>query len=144
MMYFIVSSSLSYYFLTAVWVPFSAFSLATSDVLRTRQIVTLPTLLMALRGLFSGSLGLITGTPKSCHPEALLTIVDTSTALGIILPSFGVGINEELPDIPELLGKLRHRISSFRSALMAVIRIVRTFYIVFLIPQTHLDQLMSK
>jgi hypothetical protein len=74
-MYFIVSSSLSYYFLTAVWVLFSAFSLVTSDVLRTGLIVTLPTLLMALRGLLPGALGLITGTPKSCHPEALLTII---------------------------------------------------------------------
>ena len=143
-MYFIVSSSLSYYFLTAVWVPFSAFSLATSDVLRTGQIVTLPTLFTTLRGLLSGALGLITGTPKACRPEALLAIVGTSTAPGIILPSFGVGINEELPDIPEVLGKLRHRISSFHSALMSVARIVRTFYVVFLISQTHLDQLMAK
>ena len=99
---------------------------------------------MALRGLLSGTLGLITGTPESCHPEALLAIVGTSTAIGIILPSFGVGINEELPDIPEFLGKLRHRISSFRSALMAVSRIVRTFYVVYLISQTHLDQFLSK
>ena len=97
-----------------------------------------------LRGLISGVFGLIAGTPKSCHPEALLTIVGTSTALGIILPSFGVGINEELPDIPEVLGKLRHRISSFHSALMAVSRIVRTFYVVYLISQTHLDQFTSK
>ena len=97
-----------------------------------------------LRGLISGVFGLIAGTPKSCHPEALLAIAGASTAPGIILPSFGVGINEELPDISELLGKLRHRISSFRSALMAVSRIVRTFYVVYLISQTHLDQFLSK
>ena len=97
-----------------------------------------------LRGRISGVFGLIAGTPKSCHPEALFAIAGASTAPGIILPSFGIGINEEFPDIFELLGKLRHRISSFHSALMAVVRIVRTFYVVFLISQTHLDQLMSK
>ena len=97
-----------------------------------------------LRGLIAGVFGLIAGTPKSCHPEALLAIAGTSTAPGIILPSFGVGIDEELPDISELLGKLRHRFSSFRSALMAVSRIVRTFYVVYLISQTHLDQFLSK
>ena len=97
-----------------------------------------------LRGLISGVFGLITGTPKSCHSETLLAIAGTSTASGIIFPSFGVGIDEELPDIPELLGKLRHRISSFHSALMAVVRIVRTFYVVYLISQTHLDQFLSK
>ena len=97
-----------------------------------------------LRGLISGVFGLIAGTPKSCHPEALLAIAGTSTAPGIILPSFGIGINEEFPDILEFLGKLRHRISSFHSALMAVSRIVRTFYVVYLISQTHLDQFLSK
>ena len=97
-----------------------------------------------LRGLISGVFGLITGTPKSCHPKTLLAIAGTSTAPGIILPSFGVGIDEELPDIPELFGKLRHRFSSFRSALIAVSRIVRTFYVVYLISQTHLDQFLSK
>ena len=97
-----------------------------------------------LRGLIAGVFGLIAGTPKSCHPKTLLAIAGTSTAPGIILPSFGVGINEELPDISELLGKLRHRISSFRSALMAVSRVVRTFYVVYLISQTHLDQFLSK
>ena len=97
-----------------------------------------------LRGLILGVFRLITGTPKSCHPEALLAIAGASTAPGIILPSFGVGIDEELPDIPELFGKLRHRISSFRSALMAVSRIVRTFYVVYLISQTHLDQFPPK
>ena len=97
-----------------------------------------------LRGLISGVLGLITGTPKSCHPKTLLAIAGTSTAPGIIPPSFGVGIDEELPDISDLLGKLRHRFSSFRSALMAVSRIVRTFYVVYLISQTHLDQFLSK
>ena len=97
-----------------------------------------------LRGLISGVFGLIAGTPKSCHPEALFAIAGASTAPGIILPSFGVGIDEELPDILEFLGKLRHRISSFHSALMAVSRIVRTFYVVYLISQTHLDQFLSK
>ena len=97
-----------------------------------------------LRGLISGVFGLIAGTPKSCHPEALLAIAGASTAPGIILPSFGVGIDEELPDIPELFGKLRHRFSSFRSALIAVSRIVRTLYVVYLISQTQLDQFPPK
>ena len=97
-----------------------------------------------LRGLTSGAFGLITGTPKSCHPKTLLALAGTSTAPGIILPPFGVGIDEEFPDIPELLGKLWHRFSSFRSALMAVSRVVRTFYVVYLISQTHLDQFLSK
>ena len=124
--------------------PFSAFSSAVTTFYERGRSITLPALFSVLRGLISGVLGLVTGTPKSCHPETLLAIAGASTAPGIILPSFGVRINEELPDIPELFGKLRHRFSSFRSALMAVVRIVRTFYIVFLIPQTHLDQLMSK
>ena len=97
-----------------------------------------------LRGLIPGVFGLVTGTPKSYHPKTLLAIAGASTAPGIILPSFGVVINEELPDIPEFFGKLRHRFSSFRSALMAVSRIVRTFYVVYLISQTHLDQFLSK
>ena len=97
-----------------------------------------------LRGLILGAFRLITGTPKSCHPETLLALAGASTTPGIILPSFGIGINEEFPDILEFLGKLRHRISSFHSALMAVSRIVRTFYVVYLISQTHLDQFTSK
>ena len=113
------------------------------------HVITLPSLFMALRSLMpvissSGILGLITGTPESRYPEALLAIMGTSAALGIILPSFGDGVDEERPHLSKLLGKLRHRISSFHSAHLAVSRIVRTFYIVYLISQTHLDQFQSK
>ena len=129
--------------------PFSAISSAVSAISSMGHVITLPSLFMALRSLMpvissSGILRLITGTPESRYPEALLAIMGTSAALGIILPSFGDGVDEELPHLSKLLGKLRHRISSFHSAHLAVSRIVRTFYIVYLISQTHLDQLVSK
>jgi hypothetical protein len=112
-------------------------------------VITLPALVTALRGLVSSIsaraiLRFITGTPEARYAEALLAIMGASAAPGMILPSFGDRVDEELPHRPKLLGKLRHRISSFHSAHMAVSRIVRTFYIVYLISQTHLDQLVSK
>ena len=136
-------------FFTAVWVPFSAISSAVSAVLSMGYVITLPALVTALRGLVSSIsaraiLGFITGTPEARYAEALLAIMCASAAPGMIFPSFGDRIDEEFPHRPKLLGKLRHRISSFRSAHMAVSRIVRTFYIVYLISQTHLDQFQSK
>ena len=113
------------------------------------HVITLPALFTALRSLVFdisslGILGLVTGTPEARYAEALLTIMGASAAPGMILPFLGDRVDEEFPHRPKLPGKLRHRISSFRSAHMAVSRIVRTFYIVYLISQTHLDQLVSK
>ena len=129
--------------------PFSAISSAVSAVLHMGYVITLPALVTALRGLVSGIsaraiLRFITGTPEARYAEALLAIMGASAAPGMILPSFGDRVEEEFPHRPKLFGKLRHRISSFHSAHMAVSRIVRTFYIVYLISQTHLDQLVSK
>ena len=129
--------------------PFSAISSAVSAVLSMGHVITLPTLFTVLKSLvFDIStlaiLRLVAGTPEARYAEALLTITGASAAPGMILPSFGDRVDEEPPHRPKLLGKLRHRISSFHSAHMAVSRIVRTFYIVYLISQTHLDQLVSK
>ena len=129
--------------------PFSAISSAVSAVLSMGHVITLPTLFAALRSLvFDISalaiLRLVAGTPEARYAEALLTITGASAAPGMILPFLGDGVDEEFPHRPKLLGKLRHRISSFHSAHMAVSRIVRTFYIVYLISQTHLDQFQSK
>ena len=129
--------------------PFSAISSAISAVLSMGHVITLPTLFTVLKSLvFDISalaiLRLVAGTPEARYAEALLTITGASAAPGMIFPSFGDRVDEEFPHRPKLLGKLRHRISSFHSAHMAVSRIVRTFYIVYLISQTHLDQLVFK
>ena len=129
--------------------PFSAISSAVSAVLSMGHVITLPTLFTVLKSLvFDISalaiLRLVAGTPEARYAEALLAIMCASAAPGMIFPSFGDRVDEEFPHRPKLLGKLRHRISSFHSAHMAVSRIVRTFYIVYLISQTHLDQLVSK
>ena len=134
-------------FLTAVWVPFSAISAAVTAVLSMGHIFTLPILFSVLRSpisLLLGTLRLITGTIDFLYPEALFAFTLASAALGIILPSIGDRIDEELPNILQLFGKLRHKIASFQSAHLAVSRIVRTFYVVYLISQTHLDQFLSK
>ena len=124
--------------------PFSAISSAVSPVLSTGHVITLPGLFTALRSLMSvisssGILRFITRAPESRYPKALLAIMRAPAAPGMILPFLGDRVDEEFPHRPKFLGKLRHRISSFRSAHMAVTRIVRTFYIVYLISQTHLD-----
>ena len=129
--------------------PFLVIFSAVSAVSCIGYVITLTALVTALRGLVSGIsaraiFGFITGTPEARYAEALFAIMGTSAAPGMILPSFGDGVDEELPHLSKLLGKLRHRISSFHSAHMAVSRIVRTFYIVYLISQTHLDQFQSK
>ena len=128
--------------------PFSALSSVVRAVLSMGRIFTLPILFSALRCLISlfsfGTLGLITGAIDFLYPKALFAFTCASKAPGKILPFSGDRIDEELPNILQLFGKSRHIFSSFQSAHLAVSRIVRIFYSVYLISQTHLDQLEAK